>query len=42
MSRRPVIPPDDKLRIVLSVLANGLSVAKAARHNKVSKTAVSN
>ncbi|MBX6389891.1 MAG: helix-turn-helix domain-containing protein [Frankia sp.] len=41
MSRPPVIPVEDKIRIVLSVLAGELTVAEAARRNKVSETSVS-
>jgi transposase len=40
MSRPPVFPVEDKIRIVLSVLAGELSVAEAARRNKVSETSV--
>ena len=36
MSRAPVFPVEDKVRIVLSVLAGGVTVAEAARRAKVS------
>ena len=40
MSRPPVFPVEDKTRIVLSVLAGEMTVAEAARRNKVSETSV--
>jgi transposase len=40
MSRPPVFPVEDKIRIVLSVLAGEVTVAEAARRNKVSETSV--
>ncbi|MGH3341344.1 MAG: transposase, partial [Carbonactinosporaceae bacterium] len=40
MSRPPVFPVEDKIRIVLSVLAGEATVAEAARRNKVSETSV--
>jgi len=42
MSRPPVIPAQDKVRVVLSVLAGEVTVAEAARRSKVSETAVGN
>jgi len=42
MSRPPVIPAADKVRIVLSILAGEMTCAEAARRNKVSETSVSN
>ena len=41
MSRPPQFPVEDKLRIVLSVLAGEMTVAEAARRNKTSETSVS-
>lgn len=40
MSRPPAFPLEDKICIVLSVLAGEVSVAEAARRNKVSETSV--
>ena len=40
MSRPPVFPVEDKIRIVLSVLAGEVTVAEAARRNKVSETSI--
>src|SRR5579875_2696459 len=40
MSRPPVFPVEDKVRIVLSVLAGEMTVAEAARRHKVSETSV--
>lgn len=40
MSRPPVFPAEDKIRIVLSVLAGEVTIAEAARRNKVSETSV--
>jgi transposase len=40
MSRPPVFPPEDKIRIVLSVLAGEVAIAEAARRNKVSETSI--
>lgn len=40
MSRPPVFPAEDKIRIVLSVLAGEMTVAEAARRNKVSETSI--
>ncbi|MGB3410163.1 MAG: transposase [Microthrixaceae bacterium] len=42
MSRPPVIPVDKKTRIVLSVLAGEVTVAEAARREKVSEQAIGN
>ena len=41
MARPPVFPVEQKLRIVLSVLAGEMTVAEAARRNKVSENSVS-
>ncbi|MGI5490442.1 transposase [Microtetraspora malaysiensis] len=41
MSRPPQFPVQDKIRIVLSVLAGEMSIAKAARRNKTSETSIS-
>jgi transposase len=35
-----VFPAEDKIRIVLSVLAGEMTVAEAARRNKVSETSI--
>jgi transposase len=40
VSRPPQFPVEDKLRIVLSVLAGEMTVAEAARRNKTSETSV--
>ncbi|MGH3341658.1 MAG: transposase [Carbonactinosporaceae bacterium] len=40
MSRPPVFPADDKIRIVLSVLSGELTTAEAARRHKVSEQSV--
>ena len=42
MSRPPVIPAEKKIRIVLSVLQGELTVAEAARREKVSEQSVGN
>lgn len=42
MGRPPVIPAEKKTRIVLSVLAGELTVAEAARWEKVSEQAIGN
>ena len=39
MSRPPVIPVEKKIRIVLSVIQGEVSVAEAARREKVSEQA---
>lgn len=41
MSRPPVFPAEDKIRIVLSVLSGEMTIAEAARRNKVSEQSVS-
>ena len=41
MGRPPVIPTDDKLRLVLSVISGEMTIAQAARHGKVSEQSVS-
>ncbi|WP_229686956.1 transposase, partial [Longimycelium tulufanense] len=40
-SRPPVFPAEDKIRIVLSVLSGEMTIAEAARRNKVSEQSVS-
>ena len=40
MSRAPVFPVEDKVRIVLSILAGEVTVAEAARRAKVSEQSV--
>lgn len=42
MSRPPVIPAEKKIRIVLSVLQGEISIAEAARREKVSEQAIGN
>ena len=42
MSRPPVVPAEEKVRVVLSILAGELSVAEAARRAKVSEQTVGN
>src|SRR5680860_1601871 len=42
MSRPPTIPAEMKLRIVLSVLQGEVTVAEAARREKVSEQAIGN
>ena len=42
MSRPPAIPAQDKVRVVLSILAGELTVAEAARRSKVSETTIGN
>jgi transposase len=41
MSRSSVFPVEDKIRIVLSVLSGEMTIAEAARRNKVSEQSVS-
>jgi transposase len=40
MSRPPAFPADEKIRIVLSILAGETTIAQAARQAKVSETSV--
>ena len=40
MARPPVVPAETKVRIVLSVLAGEVSMAEAARREKVSETSI--
>jgi transposase len=40
MGRPPVIPAEQKTRIVLSVLAGEVTIAEAARRNKVSEQSI--
>ena len=42
MGRPPVVPAEKKIRIVLSVLQGGLTVAEAARREKVREQSVGN
>lgn len=42
MARPPVMPVEEKTRIVLSILAGEVTVAEAARKAKVSETTVGN
>lgn len=42
MSRPPTIPAEKKIRIVLSVLQGEISIAEAARREKVSEQAIGN
>ena len=40
MGRRPVIPVEKKTRIVLSILAGEMTIAEAARREKVSEQSI--
>jgi transposase len=40
MSRPPTIPPEKKTRIVLAILAGEMSIAEAARKEKVSEQSI--
>jgi transposase len=40
MVRPPALPPEEKVRIVLSILAGEITVAEAARRAKVSEQSV--
>ena len=40
MPRPPVVPAEEKTRIVLSILAGEVTVAEAARRSKVSEQSV--
>ena len=40
MGRPPVVPPEKKTRIVLSVISGELSIAEAARREQVSEQSV--
>jgi transposase len=42
MARPPVFPAEEKVRIVLSILAGEMTVAEAARRAKVSEQSVGN
>ncbi len=42
MARPPVFPVEEKVRVVLSILAGEVSVAEAARRAKVSEQSVGN
>ena len=40
MGRPPMIPPEKKTRIVLAILAGELSIAEAARKEKISEQSI--
>lgn len=40
MSRPPVIPADKKMRIVLSIIAGEVTIAEAARKEKMSEHSI--
>ena len=40
MGRPPVIPPEKKIRIVLSILAGEMSLAEAARREEISEQSI--
>jgi transposase len=40
MSRPPIFPAEDKIRIVLSALSGEVTIAEAARRNKVSEQSI--
>ena len=40
MARPPMIPPEKKTRIVLAILAGEMSIAEAARKEKVSEQSI--
>jgi transposase len=40
MARPPMMPVEDKIRIVLSVLSGEMTLAEAARRNKASEQSV--
>ena len=40
MGRAPLIPPEKKTRIVLAILAGEMSIAEAARKEKVSEQSI--
>ena len=40
MGRPPTIPPEKKTRIVLAILAGEMSIAEAARKEKVSEQSI--
>jgi len=40
MGRPPMIPPEKKIRIVLAILAGEMSIAEAARKEKVSEQSI--
>lgn len=42
MVRPPAVPPEEKVRIVLSILAGEMTVAEAARRAKVSEQSIGN
>ncbi len=42
MARPPVFPAEEKVRVVLSILAGEITVAEAARRAKVSEQSVGN
>ena len=42
MARPPAVPPEEKARLVLAILAGEMTIAEAARRAKVSEQSVSN
>ena len=40
MGRPPAVATEDKLRLVLSVISGEMTIARAARHGKVSEQSV--
>ena len=42
MARPPAVPPEEKARLVLEILAGEMTIAEAARRAKVSEQSVSN
>ena len=40
MGRPPVVPAEKKIRIVMSILAGEVSIAEAARREKISETSI--
>jgi transposase len=40
MGRPPMIPPEKKTRIVLAILAGEMSIAEAARKEKISEQSI--
>jgi transposase len=42
MARPPAVPPEEKTRLVLAILAGEMTIAEAARRAKVSEQSVSN
>jgi transposase len=42
MARPPAVPPEEKARLVLAILAGEMTIVEAARRAKVSEQSVSN